>query len=113
MFVKRRARRAFISFPGSFYCESFFSCNFLEKKRVNRPQVTPKTAPASTSVGQCTKRKIREKAIRQASTSAGIPRFLEQPHSTVAAAREEQVCPEGKEKPEGGEISRGVKAGKV
>ena len=89
---------------------SFFSALWLfglfARKTVESPQAIPNTAPASTSVGQCTNRKTREKAMRQARTRAGIPHFLEWQKNTVAAAKEAQVCPEGKEKPEGGEISR-------
>lgn len=42
--------------------------------------------------------------MREASIKAGIPKFLFVFHKVNAAAKDEAAWPEGKEKPDGGEI---------
>lgn len=57
----------------------------------------PKSAPVSTSVGKCTNRYTREKAIRKAASIAANAPVCLRNHKTPAAAKDEMECPDGNE----------------
>ena len=65
------------------------------------PTARPSATPPRMSVGKCTYRYSRVKPINPASTKAGVPslRFCRQ--RAKAAAKAEDVCPEGNDQPWG------------
>ena len=68
---------------------------------VKNAKKIPHATPAKTSVGKCTYKYILENAINDANVSAAQPKRRSHLAIIVAATNEENVCPEGKEKPRG------------
>ena len=94
-----REQRVFYIIRFVFFLDLFASLSTSHEARA--PSAMPSTRPPSTSVGKCTYRYSRVKAMKAASTSAGTPNFRFCSQSAKAAAKAEAVCPEGKECPWG------------
>ena len=79
----------------------FFHILFLNTKFTKTADIIPMTIPASTSVGQCIKLYILEKAIAAAKIKAKTPTLLSIYISDNAPVIPFIVCPDGKEESKG------------